>query len=69
MAKRVSVIKEGSKGRNELFRDNYNKNIMKASDFVKEIKKGNYENYHIRVIKGKETPVSNPDPSTNNNLG
>ena len=30
---------------------------------------GNYEHYHVREINGIKTPVSNPDKSTNNNLG
>ena len=42
---------------------------MTRSQFVKEIEKGNYENYHIRVINDIKTPVSNPDKSENNNLG
>jgi hypothetical protein len=67
--KRVSVTKESNSGRNERFRDNKTDKNMTRTDFVSEIKKGNYDNYHIRKIGGKETPVSNPDKSENNNLG
>jgi len=66
--KRVTVIEETNSGRNQRFRDNYNRNTMTRSKFVNEIRRGNYENYHVRKINGVETPVSNPDKSTNNNL-
>lgn len=42
---------------------------MTRSQFVREINKGNYENYHVRNINGLPTPVSNPDSKRNNNLG
>lgn len=66
--KKVSTIKESKTGRNESFKDNYNGNTMSRSNFVSEIKRGNYDNYHVRKINGIETPVSNPDSSKNNNL-
>ena len=67
--KRVSVTRESDTGRNLGFRDNYNGISMSRQQFVNLIKAGNYPNYHIRVINGIETPVSNPDHSKNNNLG
>ncbi len=66
--KRVSVTGESSTGRNKQFRDNYTNKEMTRTQFVKEIKQGNYSNYHVRNINGIDTPVSNPDKSTNNNL-
>ena len=42
---------------------------MSRSQFVRQIENGNYDNYHVRNINGVKTPVSNPDNSTNNNLG
>lgn len=69
MYKRISVLNEDETGRNEKFKDNLNGREMTRSQFVKEIEKGNYENYHIRVINDIKTPVSNPDKSENNNLG
>lgn len=66
--KRVSVTKESQSGRNQKFHDNYTNQEMSRAEFVKEIQKGNYENYHVRTINGVKTPVSNPDSSTNNNL-
>ncbi|MFN2502030.1 MAG: hypothetical protein ABR530_08465 [Pyrinomonadaceae bacterium] len=69
MGKRISVIQESDSGRNERFRDNHTNTEMTRSQFVREIEKGNYDNYHIREIDGVETPVSNPDGSERNNLG
>ena len=67
--KRISVLQETDSGRNKIFKDNYKDKQMTDKQFVKEIKSGNYENYHIRNINGIDTPVSNPDGSRNNNLG
>ena len=66
--KRVSVTGEGNTGRNQKFHDNYTGADMTRKQFVKEINQGNYKNYHVRNINGIDTPVSNPDTSTNNNL-
>lgn len=69
MAKRITVTKESSTGRNERFHDNRTNTDMTRTQFVRQINQGNYENYHIREINGIKTPVSNPDKRTNNNLG
>lgn len=42
---------------------------MNDQQFVRSIELGNYENFHIRVINGIKTPVSNPDGNIINNLG
>ena len=67
--KRVTVTRESPSGRNEKFHDNYTGQDMTRPQFVRQIKNGTYDNYHIRVINGIETPVSNPDKSEDNNLG
>jgi hypothetical protein len=67
--KRVKVINENSTGRNQTFHDNYTNADMTRTQFVKKIESGNYNNYHVRNINGIKTPVSNPDRTTNNNLG
>ncbi|QDF29932.1 hypothetical protein [Halarcobacter anaerophilus] len=67
--KKVSTISESSTGRNTMFHDNYSGANMTRSQFVNQIEKGNYSNYHIRVINDIKTPVSNPDPHRDNNLG
>ena len=69
MPKRITVIQESETGRNERFRDNYSGDEMTRNQFVREIERGNYPNYHIREIDGVDTPVSNPDQSERNNLG
>ena len=68
MAKRITVTRESRTGRNERFHDNLTGANMTRTQFVRQIKSGNYENYHIRNINGVPTPVSNPDSSRNNNL-
>lgn len=67
--KRVTVTKETSTGRNIKFHDNRTGKNMTRSQFVSKINSGAYKNYHVRTINGVKTPVSNPDRSTNNNLG
>lgn len=67
--KRITVISESSTGRNQKFHDNSEHKDMTRSEFVREIKKGNYNDYHIRRINGVDTPVSNPDSRNSNNLG
>ena len=58
MSKRVTVTNTNSKGRNTNFRDNVTGANMTRPQFVKQIKNGNYENYHVRKINGVDTPVS-----------
>lgn len=67
--KRVSVNSESPTGRNQTFHDNVTGRNMNAKQFVRSIELGNYPGYHVRVINGIPTPVSNPDKSTGNNLG
>ncbi len=69
MAKRVSVTRESDSGRNQQFRDNRTEQQMSRPEFVRQIRQGNYDNYHVRNINGVPTPASNPDNSENNNLG
>jgi hypothetical protein len=42
---------------------------MTRPGLVRKIEQGKYGGYHVRVIKGIKTPVSNTDRSENNNLG
>ena len=67
--KRVTVIGESDTGRNQRFHDNFTGANMNRADFVRQIKQGAYPNYHVRVINGVKTPVSNPDGKEHNNLG
>lgn len=67
--KRVSVTRESSTGRNTQFHDNRTGRDMSRPQFVRAIENGQYPDYHVRNINHVLTPVSNPDRSTNNNLG
>lgn len=68
MYKRVTVTKESDTGRNTHFRDNATGNNMTRNQFVKEIKKGSYDDYYVRDINGVPTPCSKPDSNKRNNL-
>ena len=68
MPKRVKVTEESPTGRNKEFHDNRTGADMNRAQFVKEIKGGQYPNYHVRKINGVDTPASNPDSRRNNNL-
>lgn len=66
--KNVITTQESSTGRNQKFKDLNTNKTMSRIEFVKEIEKGNYPDYHTRKIHGLKTPVSNPDGSDRNNL-
>lgn len=66
---RVTVNRESSTGRNETFHDNITNRNINREQFVKSIENGNYKDYHVRLINDVKTPCSNPDKSSNNNLG
>ncbi len=67
--KRIRVVLAGETGRNERFRDTRTGWEMSRAEFVRRIKAGEYEDYHIRRINKVDTPVSNPDKRRRNNLG
>jgi hypothetical protein len=69
MAKTVEVTQEAESGRNQRFHDDRTGRDMSRAEFVRQIRTGNYPDYHIRRINGLDTPASNPDGSENNNLG
>lgn len=69
MSKSVHVTNESDSGRNLRFHDAKSGKDMSRTEFVREIKQGNFDDYHVRVINGVSTPVSNPDRSEGNNLG
>lgn len=68
MAKTVIVTNESDSGRNRHFHDNKSGRDMSRTEFVKEIKQGNFPDYHVRKVNGLQTPVSNPDRRESNNL-
>lgn len=69
MGKTVRVTAETDSGRNISFVDSRTGTRMSRPEFVRRIEHGAYPDYHVRVIDGVPTPVSNPDRSEGNNLG
>lgn len=67
--KPVIVLKEGEKGRNELFYDIVTKEIFNAEEFIGLIEQGSYPGYLVKVLEGIPTPVSKQDGRGTNNLG
>jgi hypothetical protein len=65
---RLIATKENDTGRNTHFQDSLTGENMTRAQTVKKIKKGEYDDFHIRKINGLDTPVSNPDSDTENNL-
>lgn len=68
MAKTVVTTNENGSGRNLNFHDNKSGDNMTRTGFVKKIEGGDFNDYHVRVINGLKTPVSNPDKRESNNL-
>ena len=64
---RVIVLKESETGENLLFLDTRTMLAFSREEFVIKIKNGEYGDYKIREIGGKEVPTSKRDGS--NNLG
>ena len=67
--KRVTVTGESDTGRNTRFHDNSTGADMTRAQFVREIRRGSYDDYHVRKINGVDTPASNPNRSQSDNLG
>jgi hypothetical protein len=63
----IKTTQESHSGRNQRFKTAGGRNLSR-SQLVREIEQGRHPDYHVRVIRGIETPVSNPDGNTSNNL-
>ncbi len=68
-SKPVIVIEESKTGRNRSFLDITTGEILDREAIVTLIKSGRYPGYRVSVIGGMETPVSNRDKISENNLG
>jgi len=66
---RVEVVRESDSGRNTRFRNTQTGQEMTRPQFVKEIQRGTYSDYHVRKINDVPTPAANPDGKKGNNLG
>jgi hypothetical protein len=67
-SKPIIVLKEGEKGRNEVFFDLIKNIMLSREEFIASIKSGNYPAYSVKLINGLPTPVSKPDGRVTNNL-
>ena len=61
MSGKVIVLQESSSGESTRFRDIQTGMKMTRAEFVREIEKGKYPNYHIRIVDGLKMPVLNRD--------
>jgi len=69
MARKVRVTRESDSGRNQRFFDPDRGAYMRRAEFVRAIEQGKYPDYHVRLVNGVKTPVSNPDKTKSDNLG
>ena len=67
VTERIIVLKESKTGENLLFLDTHKMLTFSREEFVVKIKNGEYRDYEIRKIGGKEIPTSKRDGT--NNLG
>ena len=61
MLGRAVVMQESSSGHNTRFRDIQTGVKMTRREFVREVEKGKYPDYHIRIIDRVKRPVLNED--------
>lgn len=65
---KITVTSESESGRNLRFDTPLGTNVSRQK-LVQEIRAGEHDGYHVRVINGLATPVSNPNGSSKDNLG
>ncbi len=65
---KIAVTSESASGRNLRF-DTPNGENLSRQKLAQEIRAGQHEGYHVRVIHRLATPVSNPNRSLKDNLG
>jgi hypothetical protein len=69
LTKPIIVLQESDTGRNEVFFNILNKEIMNSDEFVAKIEAGEYPGYQIKIINKVQTPVFIADGDKSNNLG
>ena len=67
-SKKIVVTGESPTGRNLRF-DVPGQGNLSRQRLVQEIRAGEHPDYHVRVINGLPTPVSNPNGRESDNLG
>ena len=65
---KITTTSESSSGRNLRF-DVPGQGNLSRRELVQQIRSGQHEDYHVRIINRVATPVSNPNGSENDNLG
>ena len=65
---RLKVERESKTGLNTHFRDTRTNEVLTRGETVKRVNKGEYPDYHVANINGKNVVKSNPDPNKRNNL-
>lgn len=69
--KTVKAILHTPSGRNTMFQNKGNNEIMSRKEFVdriQDVKSAYHKDYCVKNINGIKTPVSKPDSSEKNNL-
>jgi hypothetical protein len=65
---KITVTSESDTGRNTRFHVPGHGEIPRQT-LVQQIRAGEHEGYHVRVINRVATPVSNPNGNSDDNLG
>lgn len=65
---RLVVERESKTGLNTHLRDTKTNEVIPRGEAAKRVKKGEYPDYHVAKLNGKNIIKSNPDRSKGNNL-
>ena len=65
---KITVTSESDSGRNVRFNVAGQGDVSRRT-LVQQIRGGEHEDYHVRIINRLATPVSNPNGSEGDNLG
>ena len=65
---KITVTSESETGRNVRF-NVAGQGVVSRQTLVQQIRGGEHENCHVRIINGLATPVSNPNGNERDNLG
>ena len=66
--RKITVTSETESGRNTRFNLSGQGEVSRQT-LVQQIRAGKHDNYHVRIINGPAKPVSNPNGSSDDNLG
>ncbi|TRD23470.1 hypothetical protein [Palleronia caenipelagi] len=66
--KKISVISESRTGLNQVF-DVLGQGAVRRGELANQVERGRHQGYHVRRVNGHRVIASNPDGSTDNNLG